>query len=155
MSALDTEPFPRGALIAVAALLTVSIAGAGAVRLARLNAIASPAQASRTGLWASEDLRFIDQPDGSVSVRDSQSDRVVATLQPGTGGFVRGVMRGLAHERKVRGIGAAAPFRLSEWQGGRLDLEDTATGRHIDLEAFGTTNRDAFLQLLHPQRPLS
>ena len=80
---------------------------------------------------------------------------MVATLQPGTGGFVRGVMRGLAHERKVRGIGAAAPFRLSEWQGGRLDLEDTATGRHIDLEAFGTTNRDAFLQLLHPQRPLS
>jgi putative photosynthetic complex assembly protein len=150
MSALDTEPFPRGALVAVALLLGLSVAGTAAFRLAHLNSAAWNA-APRAQLWNSEDLRFVDETDGSVIVRDSQTDRVVATLTPGTGAFVRGVMRGLVHERKVRGIGPTPPFRLSEWEGGRLELEDTATGRRIDLEAFGNSNRDAFLKLLQPR----
>ena len=149
MSALDTEPFPRGALIAVALLLGLSVAGTAAFRLAHLHA-PTGAAAPRAQLRDSEDLRFIDGPDGSVVVRDSRTDRLVATLAPGTGAFVRGVMRGLAHDRKVRGIDSAPPFRLSEWAGGELDLEDTATGRRIDLEAFGASNRDAFMKLLRP-----
>jgi putative photosynthetic complex assembly protein len=150
MSTLYTEPFPRGALIAVTLLLGLSVAGTAAFRVAHLNAPMGNS-APRAQLWHSEDLRFIDGTDGSVVVRNSHTDRVVATLAPGTGAFVRGVMRGLAHDRKVRGIGSAPPFRLSEWEGGRLDLEDTATGRRIDLEAFGTSNRDAFLKLLRPR----
>jgi putative photosynthetic complex assembly protein len=150
MSAIDTEPFPRGALIAVSLLLGLSIVGTAAFRLAHLNAPTAPS-APRAQLWHSEDLRFIDGHDGSVIVRDSQSGRPVAILAPGKGAFVRGVLRGLAHDREVRGIGSSPPFRLSEWEGGRLDLEDTATGRRIDLEAFGTSNREAFLELLRPQ----
>ena len=61
---------------------------------------------------------------------------------------MRGVVRGLAHDRKTRGIGTAPPFRLSVWRDGRLALEDTATGRLIDLDAFGASNKDAFVQLL-------
>jgi putative photosynthetic complex assembly protein len=57
-------------------------------------------------------------------------------------------MRGLAHDRKSRGIGAAPPFLLSRWNDGRLALEDTATRRQIDLDAFGSSNKDAFAQLL-------
>jgi putative photosynthetic complex assembly protein len=155
MSALDTEPFPRGALVAVAALITLSIVGAGAARLARLETLPSGPPESAAKAWNTEELRFTDGPDGSVAVRDAGDNRLVSTLPPGTGGFVRDVMRGLAHDRKVRGIDAGPPFRLTEWAGGRLVLEDPATGRQIDLEAFGTTNRDAFLQLLHPKGPPS
>ena len=64
-------------------------------------------------------------------------------------GFVRGVMRGLARDRISRHIGEAPPFRLSQARDGELWLQDTATGRLIDLESFGVTNRAAFLDLLH------
>jgi putative photosynthetic complex assembly protein len=151
MSALDTQPFPRGALIAVGLLVGLSVASTAAVRLARLHEPPARWATTPADPVTSEDLRFSDGPDGSVSVRDSGTGALVATLAPGSGGFVRGVMRGLVHDRKVRGIGTEAPFRLSELQDRELWLEDTATGRVIDLQAFGSTNRDAFFHLLHPQ----
>lgn len=151
MSAIDSEPFPRGALIAASSLIVISLVATAAVRLTRLNAPSPQASTTQPMPYDSVDLRFIDEADGSVSVRDSHTNRLVASVKPGVGGFVRGVMRGLAHDRQRRGISAEPPFRLSEWKGGRLSLEDTATGRVIDLEAFGSTNRDAFLQLLHTQ----
>jgi putative photosynthetic complex assembly protein len=88
-------------------------------------------------------------------VRDSHSGAMVASLAPGTNGFVRSVMRGLVHERTRRGLGAAPPFRISQWPNGRLALEDTATSRLIDLDAFGDTNKDAFAQMLPGRRTAS
>ncbi len=145
MSELDREPFPRGALIAAASVVAFSLIATTAARWVGINpsgapVISAPAQ--------SVYLRFVDEPDGSVRVRDGYDDRVVADLAPGAGGFVRGVMRGLAHDRKTHGIGSAPPFRLSIWRDGRLALQDTATGRLIDLDAFGASNKDAFAQLL-------
>ncbi len=150
MSAMDAEPFPRGALIAAAALLGLSIVATAAVRLVRITA-PSPVAAPRAAPVASVDLAFADQTDGSVSVRDSHTGALVATLSPGTNGFVRGVLRGLAHDRMTRHIGAAPPFRLTELDRGRLFLRDTATGREIDLQSFGVDNRDAFKRFLHPE----
>lgn len=146
MSALDRDPFPRGALIAAGALVAVSLAVTATARLAGFTPLTAPKPTSAPEQWI--DLRFVDEPDGSVRVKNGDDDRDVATLAPGTNGFVRGVVRGLAHERKVRGIGAAPPFRLAQWKGGRLVLLDTATGRRIDLDAFGVSNKDAFVQLL-------
>ncbi len=37
-------------------------------------------------------------------------------------------------------MGAETPFRLTRWSDGRLSLDDPATDRHVDLEAFGPTN---------------
>ncbi len=150
MSALDTEPFPRGALIAVAALVSFSVAGTAAVRIARLHAPQPPAAAIQSTSVEHLDMRFADEADGSVTVRNSANGALIATLKPGTNGFVRGVVRGLAHDRLRRGISSAPPFRLSETANSRLALSDLATGRTIDLEAFGSTNRQAFLVLLHP-----
>jgi len=73
---------------------------------------------------------------------------VVEVLEPGTNGFVRGVLRGLARDRKLRGIGPQPPFELTRWTDGRLSLTDTATGREIELDAFGPTNVGAFARLL-------
>ena len=59
-------------------------------------------------------------------------------IEPGQQtGFIRGVMRGLARERRMRGIGDAPPFNLSLWRDGELSLTDSATGRSIELTAFG------------------
>ena len=42
----------------------------------------------------------------------------------------------------------APPFTLTAWRDGELSLTDTATGRSIELTAFGSTNRAAFAALL-------
>ena len=96
-------------------------------------------------------MRFADRADGAVLVYDSQGDQVVDLVPPGSGGFVRGVLRALARERRLQGDGASTPFRLSRLADGRLTLEDLATGRLIDLKAFGHSNEGAFAQLLAPE----
>ena len=146
MSAIDHEPFPRGALIATAAMLGVTLAGVAAVRIARLSGPVAPvtAPAATTAV----ELRFADASDGSIKVSDARSGAQVATVAPGTGGFVRGVMRGMARDRLARHIGEQPPFRLSRDGAGQLWLQDTATGRLIDLEAFGSGNRAAFAAFL-------
>lgn len=147
MSAIDTEPFPRGVLIAVGILLTGVILVAGTARWMKLRAVPASA-AYRIAPASTIDLAFSDGADGSVSVRESGSGRLLKVLAPGTNGFVRGVLRGLAQNRLRRGIGAGPPFRLSRFQDGNLSLLDTATGRVIDLQSFGVDNRAAFVQFL-------
>ena len=148
MSALDHEPFPRGALIATAALIGFTLVATTAVRLVRIHTPPAPIVASSPAPAVTADLRFSDEADGSIRVENAGTNQIVATIQPGVGGFVRGVMRGLARDRISRHIGAAPPFRLSQGRDGHLTLQDTATGRMIDLESFGSGNRDAFVQLL-------
>ena len=97
---------------------------------------------------SSVDLRFEDQRDGGVAVRRAEDGEVVAVLAPGTEGFIRATMRGLARERRRGDLGPEAPFRLSAWPDGGLSLEDTATGRTLDLRAFGPTQAEAFGRLL-------
>jgi putative photosynthetic complex assembly protein len=155
MSALDKEQFPKGALIAASALIGFSLIATAVGRLERVTAPSHAAAKMQAAPLRSIDVRFTDERDGSVSVRDSRNDQVVASLAPGTNGFVRSVMRGLVHDRKRRGLGAAPPFRISQWADGRLALEDPATGRLIDLDSFGATNKDAFAQMLPGSRSAS
>ncbi|MBL8559063.1 MAG: hypothetical protein JNM47_10105 [Hyphomonadaceae bacterium] len=150
MSNIDKEPFPRLALIAAAVLIGVSITGAAAARYLRVNAPPSTS-AEQAAPLAARDLTFFDMPDGSVEVRDGAGDRIVFVAEPGTNGFIRGVMRGMARDRRARGIGQEPGFRLAEWPDGRLSLEDLATGRSIELGAFGGDNRAAFARLLPPR----
>ena len=42
---------------------------------------------------------------------------------------------------------AAQPFTLTRWRDGTLSLQDEATGRRIDLDAFGPTQAQAFAHL--------
>jgi putative photosynthetic complex assembly protein len=146
MSAIDTERFPNGALIAIGGLVALSLAATAATRWQSPQAPAHAVQ-PLTAVRAI-DLKFADAPDGSVRVSAARDDRQIEVLAPGTNGFIRGVMRGLAHDRKRRGLGAEAPFRLADTGHDRLVLIDLATGRRIDLEAFGVGNREAFANLL-------
>ena len=93
-------------------------------------------------------LRFEDRPDGSIAVIDYKSGKQIDAVQ-GEAGFVRGTLRGLAQERKRRGLDSGPPFELIYRADGRLTLSDTATGRLVDLESFGPTNASTFFKLLN------
>lgn len=99
-------------------------------------------------LVGARELRFLDRSDGAVVILDHPEGDAVAVLDPGTNGFVRGVMRGMARERRSKGVGAEPPYRLARWSDGRVTLEDPRTGRWIELVAFGPDNFRAFAQLL-------
>lgn len=97
------------------------------------------------------DLRFEDRADGAVVVRDAASGAEAWVFDPGTNGFVRGTMRAFARGRRQAAQGQEVPFRLAVWRDGRVTLQDDATERRIELNAFGETNKDVFLRLLLPE----
>ena len=136
------RPIVPGVL--AAALLTLSIAWIG---LTRLQAPV-PITSEPSSAVAVRNLRFQDQADGGIVVTDADTGLRVTTIAPRTGEFIRITMRGLAHARKRSDADQSVPFRLTYAADGRLTLKDPATGRLIELEAFGETNAGAFAQLL-------
>jgi putative photosynthetic complex assembly protein len=137
------RPFPRGPLIGAAALIAMSLVAAGTARLTRTHTTVPPA-----AVVAARYLRFEDRPDHGVAVYDIRGDRPIAVVPPGTNGFLRAALRGLARDRKRDGGSGAAPFRLTALADGRLTLQDTVTGDRVELEAFGEANEAAFARLL-------
>lgn len=152
------EMLPRGTLMIAGALVVFTLASAGIVRLADIPPAASPVlMREQAGIRAvkSRELRFVDRADGAVVIEDVKGG-IASVVVPGQQtGFIRGVMRGLARERRARGIGSAPPFTLTLWQDGELSLVDSATGRAIELTAFGTTNRATFAALLDARNAIS
>lgn len=138
------QHFPRAVLLGAMALVITSMllaygtrqSGVGVTRLPTAEAVSSRM------------LRFEDRADGAIGVWDTQSNELVQVLAPGTNGFVRGVMRGLARDRKLLGVGHDDAFKLVRWADGRLSLEDPTTGRNIALEPFGADNSRVFARFL-------
>jgi putative photosynthetic complex assembly protein len=142
---IHQQPFPRGALIGAAALIGFTLLMVTLARVLGLGGGVEPMAA----VVQSRELRFADRGDGAVLIFEGSGDEVVETVPPGSGGFVRGVLRALARERRSQGDQEAeVPFRLSRLADGRVTLEDLSTGRLIDLRAFGPTNEGAFTRLL-------
>lgn len=146
------DMLPRGTLILAGALVLFALTATSIVRIAGIAPAASPAlmrQAEHIAPIASRELRFTDRADGAVVIVDTKQGSIAEVIEPGQQtGFIRGVMRGLARERKMHGVGDGPPFTLTEWRDGQLSLTDTATGRSIELTAFGSANRAAFAALL-------
>jgi putative photosynthetic complex assembly protein len=94
------------------------------------------------------DLVFEDRADGAVTVRDAANPAALAVLDPGTNGFIRAALRGMARERMRDAHGPEIPFSLVAWDDGRLTLDDPATGRRIDIKAFGHTQAESFTRFL-------
>jgi putative photosynthetic complex assembly protein len=135
---------PRSAIIGAGLLVVLAIVAAAVTRFTGNVDSLRPAAI----VTAERALRFEDRDDGAVLVFDMRTSRQVATLAPGTNGFMRGVLRGLVRERRSRDIGGDRPFVLTRWSDGHLTVTDSATGRRIELRAFGPTNEQAFLPLL-------
>jgi putative photosynthetic complex assembly protein len=140
--------FPQGALLGAAAMIGFAMTAAVVGRMTGLGATHMPQGAA----VESSDLHFADRGDGAVVISQAQSGRVVDVIAPGTNGFLRSVMRGLARDRKRQDLGAEPAFRLTRWSDGRLSLDDEATGRRIDLGAFGPANAGVFAHVLTAAR---
>jgi putative photosynthetic complex assembly protein len=95
------------------------------------------------------DLVFADTSDGQILASNYFDSKKVALFE-GEQGFLRGTLRALARERKRRGIGPEAPFRVIEHTDGRLTLLDPSTSQRIDLESFGPANAAIFRNLKNP-----
>lgn len=146
MNHSHNEKFPRGALIGAAGLIAITIVSAATARIT-----GAASMVPHSSPVVVRDLRFADTADGGVDVFDTSSLRPVNIVSPGSNAFLRATLRGLAQQRKREALTAAIPFRLTAWADGRLTLDDPATGRHIELEAFGPTNAAAFARLLTPE----
>lgn len=138
------DRIPRPAIMGAAGLVIVTILAAAGARLTGMGTVEVPPSTA----VESRELAFADAADGSVVVRDAAGE-VLHVVAPGTNGFLRGVLRGLARERKLSGIGQGPPFLLTRWADGRLTLEDPETGRRLYLGPFGSDNVQVFVQLLH------
>jgi putative photosynthetic complex assembly protein len=140
-----TPSFPRLPLTAIILLITVTLAGVTAARVAGV----SPHVVIHTGEPVQTRLlRFEDRKDGSVAVIDAKTSADIAIAQPGTNGFLRGTLRGLMRTRKLREINRTEPFRLERYATGQLVLVDTIVNKDISLDAFGPTNAAVFAAFL-------
>lgn len=137
-----TDTFPKGALIGAGLMIALTVTAAATARWTGFGAL----HMATHGAVETVDLVFEDRPGGAIAVRGTAESLV---LEGGTNGFVRGVLRGLARDRKLHGIGPDVPFRLIRRVDGRLVLEDPATSRALDLGAYGSENAGAFARLLH------
>ena len=142
------QPLPRAALLGAALLIGGSILATLIGRQADVGVTHMP-EAHEV---FSRSLRFEDRA-GAVVVLDVNEQREIAVFEPGTNGFLRGVMRGMARERRSEGVDAAPPFRLTRWSDGRMSIEDPSTGLKVNLEVFGPTNAAPFASLLNRDLP--
>jgi putative photosynthetic complex assembly protein len=135
-------------LLAAAGLVALAVAAASLGRL-----VGTPPSVQDGTPAATIELFFEDRPDGAVAVRNAATGAEIMHVDPTTGGFMRAIMRSMVRERRAHGLGPETPFRLTRWDDGRLTIDDPATGRRVELVAFGPTNLAAFAQLLPPQAP--
>lgn len=93
-------------------------------------------------------LRFVDIADGTVVVVDAGAGTELARVAPGEGNFLRGTLRGLVRERRLQSADFTPGFALRRYGDGAIVVADLATGREIDLRAFGARNADEFMRYL-------
>lgn len=96
-------------------------------------------------------LHFRDLPNGSVGVISADNGQMIAEVE-GQAGFIRGILRALARDRRIRQISSDDAFELVSRSDGRLTLIDLATKNRIDLESFGKDNAAEFAAFLNNTR---
>jgi putative photosynthetic complex assembly protein len=143
------ERFPRWPLFSALALLAFAIAATLFGRLTDIGTLRTPV----TYPLAMRDVRFVLQDDETLLVEDAATGALVEAIEPNKDGFIRGALRGIGRERKLRGLAATEPYRIIRWDDGRLTLSDVATGLRVQLDPFGPTNSGAFARFLADRDP--
>ncbi len=157
MSEIDDKPFPLAPLLGAGVLIAGVIALAAGPKLGYLPPIATASServVHHVVVVETRSLRFTDRADGALVIDDVGRGTTAAVLPHGVNnGFIRGVLRGMARDRKLREVGKAAPFTLTLFSDDALTLTDPSTGRNIELGSFGPTNKQSFAELLLTHRP--
>ena len=97
---------------------------------------------------------FVDGPAGRIDVLESQTEIELAQYHSGEGSFLRGILRSLVRERRIRDLEAGGVFELNLLENGSLVISDPETGYWMALEAFGVDNRQVFVTLLERAQEL-
>lgn len=135
--------FPKRAVHAGAAIVLLSVAVAAFARTTGVGATHIPA----SPVVQSAALRFSDGVHGGIDV-ETAAGEAVAFFGPGEGGFLRGVLRGFARDRRSQGISGEPPLLLERHADRRISLTDPQTGRVVELDAFGPSNAGLFAKFL-------
>jgi putative photosynthetic complex assembly protein len=141
-AATPAAVFPRIALVLAGTVVALTLGGVGLARWSGFDGRQQDAQAT-----AQRALRFQDQAGGGIAIVDAKSGATLDTVH-GEQGFLRGTLRAVVRERKLRGLMSDAPLQLIARADGRLTLIDPVTGSRIDLESFGPTNAAVFARWL-------
>ena len=116
--------------------------------VSREDAQYAPPQQQASPPVSSADLLFIDNPFGRIDVIDAQTQSTLAVYESGEGSFLRGIVRSLVRERRVRDLDPGGAFNLALLENGSLVISDPNTGYWMALEAFGVDNRRLFAEIL-------
>ena len=116
--------------------------------VSRDDATYAPPEQQASPPVSSANLLFMDGPKGRIEVLEAQSQSLLAAYESGEASFLRGILRSLVRERRVRDIESGGAFHLALLENGSLVISDPATGYWMALEAFGTDNRRVFAELL-------
>jgi len=135
------QKVPRPIIAAAAALMAATI-GLAALGRARIAPDAGVEQTPHV------ELRFEDRDSGAVAVIDHATDEEVWLVPAESGGFVRGVLRGVYRTRHLESVGQEPPLELWRRGDGELMLSDPETGHEVELRSFGHTNHDSFAEIL-------
>jgi putative photosynthetic complex assembly protein len=134
--------FPRVALVVAGVVIALTLGGVGVARWSGFDGRQQDAQTV-----AQRALHFKDQPNGGIAIVDAKSGATIDTAH-GEQGFLRGTLRAVVRERKLRGLVSNEALQLISRADGRLTLLDPATGSRLDLESFGPTNAAVFARWL-------
>ena len=134
MNAATRSGMPRHALVGALMLVVGSILLAAFGR-----GLGATTPEPKAAVVAAYDVRFIDQPDGSLQVALADG-RPLGTLSAAESGFARGLVRGFARGRRQAGIAADAPFRLTRLVDGRFLMQDPGQTMEVELDVFGSDN---------------
>ena len=138
------ELLPGWLRMGMVGLLVMAVAGAWTFR-----GSVDTASIDQGKVVASRSLFFTDLAVGGIRIDDGDTRRPITTLAPGEDGFMRSVMRVWHWQgRMAQGLGPELPFELIIWESGLLSLADPATGRRVELSAFGRDNVKAFSRLI-------
>jgi len=94
------------------------------------------------------DLRMVTAPSGDVTVLENASGRQIDLLVGDQSGFLRTMIRVIRRDLGPIEDINSIPFRIEAWHDHRVTMEDLASGRRIDLRAFGPTNAEVFIRWL-------
>lgn len=140
--ALAPDTFPKWVLQAMGSLLLFALLSVAAVRIT-----GNGPDQLRSVVVNERSIRFEDRPDGGIAVIDGATGQLLEAVH-GEQGFMRGVVRALARERRTRQMGPEQAFLLTSRADGRLTLSDPETGHSVELESFGPTNAGVFARFL-------
>lgn len=100
---------------------------------------------------AMAELLFEDGERGLVTVHNAATGAHLIEYRENEGVFVRAIMRTVARQRRMRGLGRETPVQLAYFSGGQLWLIDPASGVQMYLNAFGPDNLAAFNEIMERQ----